>query len=75
MAETLDLLGIVYHLKGDSMNAVLMYGRAIELLRAVGNRSVLSSCLTMRTAVAGPWGGDTCCTVNGGVWQIVSAIL
>ena len=65
MAETLDLLGIVYHLEGDSINAVLMYGRAIELLRAVGNRSVLSSCLTMRTAVAGPWGGDTCCTVNG----------
>jgi predicted ATPase len=60
MAETLDLLGIVYHLKGDSINAVLMYGRAIELLRAVGNRSVLSSCLSMRPTVACPWGGDTC---------------
>jgi tetratricopeptide (TPR) repeat protein len=64
MAETFDLLGIVYHLEGDSVNAVHMYGRAIELLRAAGNRSVLSSCLTMRSAVACPWGGDTCCTVN-----------
>ena len=52
MAETLDLLGTVYNLGGDSINAVLMYGRAIEFLRAVGNRSVLCSCLAMRA---------TCC--------------
>jgi DNA-binding CsgD family transcriptional regulator/tetratricopeptide (TPR) repeat protein len=64
MAETLDLLGIVYHLKGDSISAFHMYGRAIELLRAVGNRIVLCSCLTMHAAIACPWGGDTSCTVN-----------
>ena len=64
MAETFDLLGTVYNLGGDSLNAVLMYGRAIELLRAVGNRSVLCSCLTMRATCASPWSGYTCCTVN-----------
>jgi len=64
MAETLDLLGTIHNLGGDSVNAVLMYGRAIELLRAVGNRSVLCSCLTMRAASACPWSGDTSCTVN-----------
>ncbi len=64
MAETLDLLGIVYHLKGDAINAFHMYGRAIEILREVGNRSVLCSCLTMRPTVACPWGGDTSCTAN-----------
>ena len=47
-----------------TVNAVLMYGRAIELLRAVGNRSVLCSCLTMRASCACPWSGDTTCTVN-----------
>ena len=65
MAETLDLLGTVYNLGGDSISAVLMQGRAIELLRAVGNRSVLCSCLTMRATCSSPWGGDTSCTVNG----------
>ncbi len=65
MAETLDLLGTVYNLAGDSITAVFMQGRAIELLRAVGNRSVLCSCLTMRATCAAPWGGDTSCTVNG----------
>ena len=65
MAETLDLLGTVYNLGGNSITAVLMQGRAIELLRVVGNRSVLCSCLTMRATCAAPWGGDTNCTVNG----------
>ena len=64
MAETFDLLGAVYHLQGDSVNAIPMYGRAIELLRAVGNRSGLCSCLTMRATAAGPWSGDTSCTLN-----------
>ncbi len=56
MAETLDLLGTVYNLGGDPVNAVLMYGRAIEFLRAVGNRSVLCSCLTMRASLCLPMG-------------------
>jgi len=65
MAETLDLLGTVYKQGGDSLNAALVYGRAVDFLRAAGNRSKLCSCLVMRATVAGPWGGDTCCTVNG----------
>jgi len=69
MAETLDLLGTVYNLGGDSITAVLMQERAIELLRAVGNRSVLCSCLTMRATCASPWGGDTSCTVN---WSLAA---
>jgi ATP/maltotriose-dependent transcriptional regulator MalT len=65
MIETLDLLGTVSIHEDDSVNAVLVYDRAIDFLRAMGNRSVLCSCLTMRAACAAPWGGDTCCTVNG----------
>jgi DNA-binding CsgD family transcriptional regulator/tetratricopeptide (TPR) repeat protein len=65
MIETLDLLGTVSIHDGDPFNAVLVYDRAIELLRAVGNRNVLCSCLTMRAACAAPWGGYTTCTVNG----------
>ena len=64
MAETLDLLGMVYQLEGDSINAVIMYGRAIDLLRAVDNRSVLCSCLTMRAAVNTLWSGDTTCSAH-----------
>ena len=65
MAETFDLLGTVYKQGGDSINAAIVYGRAIDFLRSTDNRSKLCSCLVMRAAVAGPWGGDTCCTVNG----------
>jgi DNA-binding CsgD family transcriptional regulator/tetratricopeptide (TPR) repeat protein len=64
MAETLDLLGTVSLQDGDSVNAVHWYGRAIDLLQAVGNRRVLCSCLTMRASCACPWGGETSCTVN-----------
>ena len=64
MAETVDLLRTIHNLGGDSINAVLLYGQAIESLRAVDNRSVLCSCLAMRAATACPWSGDTNCTVN-----------
>jgi DNA-binding CsgD family transcriptional regulator/tetratricopeptide (TPR) repeat protein len=64
MAETFDLLGTVYNMAGDPINAALVYDRAIEYLRAVGNRSKLCSCLVMRAAVACPWSGYTSCTVN-----------
>jgi tetratricopeptide (TPR) repeat protein/DNA-binding CsgD family transcriptional regulator len=64
MAETFDLLGTVYSLGGDPLNAVLMYGRAIEVLRVVDNRSVLGSCLAMRATFACPWSGYMSCTVN-----------
>ena len=65
MAEALDLLGSVYKLGADSINAAHVYDRAIEHLRAVDNRSKLCSCLVMRAANACPWGGYTTCTVNG----------
>ena len=64
MAETLDLLGTFSLHVGDEITAVQMYGRAIELLRAVDNRSVLSSCLTMCASSASPRCGDTTCTAN-----------
>ncbi len=64
MIETLDLLGTVYNMGGDSVNAALIYSRAIEVLRLAGNRSKLCSCLVTRAAVTTPWGGHTCCTVN-----------
>src|SRR6266702_1911772 len=69
MAETLDLLGSVYTLGADSINDALVYDLAIELLRAVGNRSKLCSCLVMRAAIACPWGGYTTCTVNGSLLE------
>jgi DNA-binding CsgD family transcriptional regulator len=65
MIETLELLGTVSIHDGDPFNAVLVYDRAIDFLRSVGNRNVLCSCLTMRAACAAPWGGYTTCTVNG----------
>jgi DNA-binding CsgD family transcriptional regulator/tetratricopeptide (TPR) repeat protein len=65
MVESLDLLGTVYNMGGDSINAAIVYDRVIEHLRAVGNRSKLCSCLITRAAVTAPWGGHTCCTVNG----------
>jgi len=64
MAETLDLLGTASLHLGDEITAVDMYERAIELLRASGNRSVLSSCLTMCASSASPRCGDTTCTAN-----------
>ncbi len=64
MAETFDLLGTVYSLGGDPINAALMYGRAIEVLRVVDNRSVLCSCLAMRATFACPWSGFMSCTLN-----------
>src|SRR6266487_386748 len=36
---------------------------------AVGNRSVLCSCLVMRAACAAPWGGDTTYTINGSLTE------
>jgi DNA-binding CsgD family transcriptional regulator/Flp pilus assembly protein TadD len=64
MAETYDLLGTVYSLGGDPVNAALMYGQAIDFLRAVDNRSVLCSCLAMRATFACPWSGFMSCTLN-----------
>ena len=48
MVETLDLLGTVYNMGGDSINAALVYDRAIEVLRAdwQPQQAVLLSCHT-----------------------------
>jgi DNA-binding CsgD family transcriptional regulator len=64
MAETLDLLGTAALHLADEITAVHRYGQAIELLRAAGNRRVLSSCLTMCASSASPRCGDTTCTAN-----------
>jgi tetratricopeptide (TPR) repeat protein len=54
MAETLDLLGMVHGLTGDFVNGVLHYGRAIELLRVLGDRKTLITSLAMRADDASP---------------------
>ncbi len=64
MAETLDLLGTLTCHAGDLVHGVLLYGRAVDLLRTLDNRSVLSSCLAMRASFADPWNGHTTCTAN-----------
>jgi class 3 adenylate cyclase/tetratricopeptide (TPR) repeat protein len=54
MAETLDLLGMAHGNSGDFVNGMLYYGRAIELLRGLGDRKTFISSLVVRTAFASP---------------------
>ncbi|HEX6554556.1 MAG TPA: AAA family ATPase [Ktedonobacteraceae bacterium] len=65
MIETLERLGTVSIHGGDTVTALHIYSRAIDFLRAQGNRSVLCSCLVMRAALGTPFGGETDGTVNG----------
>jgi len=65
MIETLDRLGTVSIHGGDPVTALHIYSRAIDFLRAQGNRSVLCSCLVMRAVLGTPFGGETDGTVNG----------
>ena len=65
MIETLDRLGTVSIHGGDPVTALHIYSRAIDFLRAQGNRSVLCSCLVMRAVLGTPMGGETDGTVNG----------
>jgi tetratricopeptide (TPR) repeat protein len=54
MAETLDLLGSAYGNAGDFVNGVLLSGRAIELLRVLGDRKTLINSLAIRADNASP---------------------
>ena len=54
MAKTLNLLGVAHSLSGDFVNGVLLCGRSIELLRELGDRKTLISCLATRADDASP---------------------
>lgn len=47
LAETLDLLGVGYGLRGDVINSVHYYERSVELLRASGDHRALASSLSV----------------------------
>ena len=64
MAETRDLLGMAHGLSGDFVNGVLHYGRAIELLRVLGDRKTLISSLVYRATYASPYASEESFTVN-----------
>jgi tetratricopeptide (TPR) repeat protein len=54
MAETLDLLGSAYGNAGDFVKGVLLSGRAIKLLRVLGDRKTLINSLAIRADNASP---------------------
>ncbi|HZP57717.1 MAG TPA: AAA family ATPase [Dehalococcoidia bacterium] len=54
MAETHDLLGMAYGIHGDRVRSVAHYDRAIELMRALGDETGLTSTLPSRGTFSGP---------------------
>ncbi len=58
-AATLDLMGMAYGLNAELPNAMREFTRAIELLRALGDRHGLSLCLASRLAFASGCMADT----------------
>ena len=59
MAETLDLLGITYGMRGDRVNAVEQLGQAIALFRSLGDTQSLVSSLAMRAVQSMPGSSET----------------
>jgi DNA-binding CsgD family transcriptional regulator len=59
MAETFDLLGTTYGIRGDKISAVHYLGRAIPLFRALVDTPGLISSLAMRTNQGLPWSSET----------------
>jgi DNA-binding NarL/FixJ family response regulator len=59
MAETLDLLGITYGMRGDRINAVEQLGQAIALFRSLGDMQSLVSSLAMRAVQSMPGSSET----------------
>lgn len=59
MAETLDLLGITYGMRGDRVKAVDCLGQAIALFRTLGDTQSLSSSLGMRAVQSMPGSSTT----------------
>lgn len=61
MAETLDLLGITYGMRGDRVQAVEQLGHAIALLHTMGDTQSLISSLAMRAVQSMPGASETTC--------------
>src|SRR5437879_368132 len=59
MAETLDLLGITYGMRGDRVKAVEQLGQAIALFRTLGDTQSLLSSLAMRAVQSMPGSSET----------------
>ncbi len=59
MAETLDLLGITYGMRGDRVNAVEQLKQAIALFRTLGDTQSLLSSLAMRAVQSMPGSSET----------------
>ena len=59
MAETVDLLGITYGMRGDRVKAVEQLGQAIALFRTLGDTQSLISSLAMRAVQSMPGSSET----------------
>lgn len=59
MAETLDLLGTTYGIRGDRVKAVEQLDQAIPLLRVLGDTQNLMSSLAMRALQSQPSANET----------------
>jgi DNA-binding CsgD family transcriptional regulator len=59
LAESFDLLGTTYGMRGDKIAAVDNLDRAISLFRALGDAQSLSSSLAMHSLQALPWTNET----------------
>ncbi|MCE7985871.1 MAG: hypothetical protein DYG89_32230 [Caldilinea sp. CFX5] len=59
MAETLDLLGTTYGMRGDRVKAVEQLDQAIALLRTLGDKPSLLSSLAMRALQSQPGANET----------------
>lgn len=59
MAESFDLLGTTYGMRGEKIAAVGYLGRAIPLFRSLGDAQSLSSALAMHALQSLPWSSET----------------
>ncbi|HEU5098013.1 MAG TPA: AAA family ATPase [Roseiflexaceae bacterium] len=59
MAETFDLLGTTYGMRGDRVKAVELLGQAIALFRSLGDTQSLISSLGMRALQSMPGANET----------------
>jgi DNA-binding CsgD family transcriptional regulator/tetratricopeptide (TPR) repeat protein len=59
MAETFDLLGTTYGMRGDRIRAVELLGQAIALFRSHGDTQSLISSLSMRALQSMPGASET----------------
>ena len=65
MAETFDLLGITYGMRGDKFQSVEQLGQAIALFRTLGDTQSMISSLGMRAVQSMPGSSETAyCTLR-----------